>query len=61
MPSSAPPKRYNVSDASDPAQKPWKYTSPYSIPVLEWVVENSSVFPPLFLPIVTNLSEYLPN
>jgi Tti2 family len=43
MPSSAPPRNYSVSDSLDPAKKPWKYTSPFSIAVFEWAVKNSSV------------------
>jgi hypothetical protein len=43
MTSTVPPRNYNISDSFDPAQKPWKYTSPFSIPVFEWTVENSSV------------------
>jgi hypothetical protein len=51
MPSSAPPRNYNISESLDPARKPWKYTSPFSIAVLEWAVTNSSVNNPSFLPI----------
>lgn len=43
MPSSAPPRDYNISDSFDPAQKPWKYTSPSSMTMFEWAAENSSV------------------
>lgn len=43
MPSSAPPHNYTVSESLNPARKPWKYTSPFSIAVLEWAVTNSSV------------------
>jgi hypothetical protein len=50
MPSSAPPRNYNISESLDPARKPWKYTSPFSIAVLEWAVTNSSVNNPFFCP-----------
>jgi hypothetical protein len=43
MASSAPPRNYNKPDSFDPTLKPWKYTSPFSITVVEWVVENSPV------------------
>lgn len=51
MPSSDMPRNYNMSDSFDPALKPWKYLSPFSITVFEWVVENAPVncnFPYLF-------------
>lgn len=51
MPSSAPPRNYNISESLDPARKPWKYTSPFSIAVLEWAVTKSSVNNPSSLPI----------
>ena len=43
MLSSAQPRNYNMSDSLDPALKPWKYLSPFSITLLEWTVENASV------------------
>jgi hypothetical protein len=43
MPSSAPPRNYSVLDSFDPSQKPWKYASPFSIAVFEWIVKNTPV------------------
>lgn len=43
MPPSVPLRGSNMSDALDPAKKPWKYTAPFSIVVFEWAVATASV------------------
>lgn len=46
-PSSAPPRQFDILESS-PSKQPWRSNNPYTIPVLQWIVDVISVcFPPL--------------
>ncbi|QSZ28728.1 hypothetical protein DSL72_003230 [Monilinia vaccinii-corymbosi] len=60
-PSSAPPRHFDIRESS-PSRQPWRSSIPYTIPVLQWIIEHISpdilrtqAFPLLIPPLLTLL------
>ncbi|KAA8570719.1 hypothetical protein EYC84_000114 [Monilinia fructicola] len=60
-PSSAPPRHFDIRESS-PSRQPWRSNIPYTLPVIQWIIESISsdilrtqAFPLLIPPLLTLL------